>query len=98
MFVVLLLLASLIAPQEARSTQATGGGAVSSSTSKRPITEKDLFDFVWVADPQLSPDGARVAFTRVVVDEKRLGYETSIRTVANSGNDPPLRIKNGKHK
>ena len=30
---------------------------------KRNITEKDLFDFVWIGDTQVSPDGARVAFT-----------------------------------
>src|SRR5207249_9284308 len=51
-----------------------------SSSGKRPITEKDLFKFTWIANPQLSPDGSRVAFTRVVVDEKRPGYETSIRS------------------
>ena len=39
----------------------------------RAITEKDLFDFVWVANPQLSPDGSCVAFVRVIVDEKRTG-------------------------
>ena len=32
---------------------------------KRPITEKDLWDFVWIGDPQISPDGSRVAFVRV---------------------------------
>jgi len=68
-----------------------------SSSGKRPITEKDLFKFTWIANPQLSPDGSRVAFTRVVVDEKRTGYETSIWTVAATGNEPPLRMTNGKH-
>ena len=63
----------------------------------RAITEKDLFDFVWVANPQLSPDGSRVAFVRVIVDEKRTGYEASIWTVATSGSEPPVRMTNGKH-
>jgi dipeptidyl aminopeptidase/acylaminoacyl peptidase len=63
----------------------------------RSITDKDLFDFIWVANPQLSPDGTRVAFTRVNVDEKRTGYETSIWTVATSGGDAPVRMTNGKH-
>ena len=35
---------------------------------KRNITEKDLFNFVWVADPQISPDGSRVAFVRVTCE------------------------------
>ena len=63
----------------------------------RSITEKDLFDFVWVANPQLSPDGTRVAFARVNVDEKRTGYETSIWAVATSGGEAPVRMTNGKH-
>ena len=29
---------------------------------KRSITEKDLFNFVWIGDPQVSPDGSRVLF------------------------------------
>jgi dipeptidyl aminopeptidase/acylaminoacyl peptidase len=63
----------------------------------RVITDKDLFDFLWVANPQLSPDGTRVAFTRVNVDVKRTGYETSIWMVATSGSEPPVRMTNGKH-
>src|SRR5215475_3466395 len=63
----------------------------------RAITEKDLFDFVWVTNPQVSPDGTRVAFTRVNVDEKRTGYETSVWVVGTSGGESPLRITNGKH-
>jgi dipeptidyl aminopeptidase/acylaminoacyl peptidase len=69
----------------------------SSSSSRRSITDKDIFDFVWVANPQISPDGAHVAFTRVNVDEKRTGYETSIWMVSTSGGDAPIRLTNGKH-
>src|SRR6202795_3308981 len=65
--------------------------------AKRSITEKDLFNFVWIADPQVSPDGSRVVFTRVVTDQKRTGYETSIWMVATSGTETPLRMTNGKH-
>src|SRR5947208_16540504 len=48
---------------------------------KRPITEKDLWDFVWIGDPQVSPDGSRVAFVRVTVNDKKEGYNTSIWSV-----------------
>lgn len=71
--------------------------AQNSSSPKRAITEKDLFDFVWTANPQLSPDSSRVAFTRAVVDEKRTGYETSIWAVATSGTETAIRLTNGKH-
>jgi dipeptidyl aminopeptidase/acylaminoacyl peptidase len=66
-------------------------------TAKRAITEKDLFNFVWIANPQVSPDGSRAVFTRVITDEKHTGYESSIWMVATSGSETPLRLTNGKH-
>jgi dipeptidyl aminopeptidase/acylaminoacyl peptidase len=62
---------------------------------RRTITEKDLFSFVWVADPQISPDGAQVAFVRVTVDEKKDQYETSIWVVRTDGAEPPRRLTGG---
>src|SRR5438477_7771173 len=55
---------------------------------KRNITEKDLFNFVWIADPQVSPDGSRVAFVRVTVNAKKDGYDTAIWTVSTAGAEP----------
>src|SRR6266513_4855813 len=49
---------------------------------KRNITEKDLFSFNWIGDPQISPDGSRVAYVRVTVNDKKDGYNTSIWTVS----------------
>jgi len=69
----------------------------STSPGKRLLTEKDLFEFVWVADPELSPDGTQVAFTRVNCDEKRTGYETSIWLAPTNGKQAPMRMTNGKH-
>jgi dipeptidyl aminopeptidase/acylaminoacyl peptidase len=57
-------------------------GVTAGVAQKRNITEKDLFNFVWVGDPQISPDGARVAFVRITVNEKKDGYVTSIWTVS----------------
>src|SRR3979490_2703725 len=57
-------------------------GASPVSGQKRSITEKDLFNFNWIGDPQISPDGSRVAFVRVTVNEKKDGYNTSIWTVS----------------
>ncbi len=61
---------------------------VAFAADKRPITEKDLWAFTWIGDPQLSPDGSRVAFAKVVVDKKHMGYETSLWTVSTKGGDP----------
>ena len=57
------------------------------SAQKRKITEKDIFNFTWIADPQISPDGSRVAFVRVTVNEKKDGYNTSIWTVSTASRE-----------
>jgi dipeptidyl aminopeptidase/acylaminoacyl peptidase len=64
------------------------------AAGKRPITEQDLFRFVWIADPQISPDGSRVAFVRVHVNDKKDGYETEIWIVSTRG-EPPRRLTAG---
>ena len=57
LFLAIVALVASLAAQEA--TQPVG-------SQKRLLTEKDLFDFVWVANPASSrPTAHRVAFTRV---------------------------------
>ena len=55
---------------------------------KRNITERDLFSFIWIADPQVAPDGSRIAFVRVTVNSRRDGYETAIWMVPTGGGAP----------
>jgi len=88
LFVVIITIVVSLAAQETTPP---------ASSQKHSITEKDLFNFVWVANPQISLDGAHVAFTRVTVDEKRTGYESSIWTAAANGGEAPVRMTNGKH-
>ena len=64
---------------------------------KRSITEKDIFQFNWIGDPQISPDGSRVAFVKVTVDEKKTGYDTAIWSVSTRGDEAPRRMTDGKH-
>jgi dipeptidyl aminopeptidase/acylaminoacyl peptidase len=64
---------------------------------KRNITEKDLWGFVWIGDPQVSPDGSRVAFVRVTVNEKKEGYNTSIWSVPVTGGEAPRQLTKGQH-
>lgn len=71
--------------------------AAFAQAQKRLITEKDLFDFHWIGDPQISPDGARVAFVKVSVDAKKTGYTTSIWVVSTKGDEPPRRMTDGEH-
>jgi len=67
------------------------------SAENRNITEKDLFDFVWIGDPQISPDGIRIAFVRVTVNEKKEGYNTSVWSVSVIGGDEPHQLTKGDH-
>ena len=62
---------------------------------KRLITEQDLMAFVWIADPQMSPDGSQVAFTRVVVNQPKDGYETSLWLVPANGASAPRPLTAG---
>src|SRR4030095_8424609 len=61
----------------------------------RFITEKDLFKFTWIADPQISPDGSTVAFVQVTVNEKDNKYESAIFTVPAAGGEAPRRLTSG---
>ncbi len=56
-----------------------------SGQNKRNITETDLFKFVWAADPQISPDGARVAFVRAWVNQKADRYDSALWIVPTNG-------------
>jgi dipeptidyl aminopeptidase/acylaminoacyl peptidase len=69
--------------------------AALSAQEKRLITEHDLMKFVWIADPQISPDGSHVIFTRVTVNEKQEDYDTSLWTVATREDQEPRRLTSG---
>ena len=74
---------------------ATASSGAPIAESSRLITEKDLFKFTWIADPQISADGSTVAFVRVTVNEKENRYETSIFTVPTRGSESPRRLTSG---
>ena len=65
--------------------------------TRRPITDKDLFRFQWIGDPQVSPDGLKVAFVRVTVNEKKDNYDTAVWMVSTAGSDNPVRLTTAKH-
>ncbi len=69
---------------------------VAAGAQKRAITEKDLFDFHWIGDSQLSPDGERAVFVQTTVDAKREGYDTAmyLLDLATPGSEP-RRLTNG---
>ncbi|HJT82740.1 MAG TPA: S9 family peptidase [Chthoniobacterales bacterium] len=71
--------------------------AAAVAAEKRAITERDLFDFVWIGDHQVSPDGSRVAFVRVTTNEKKDGYNTALWIVDTAGDQAPHQLTNGDH-
>jgi dipeptidyl aminopeptidase/acylaminoacyl peptidase len=58
------------------------------AADKRTITDMDLFKFVWVADPQISPGGNQIIYTRVWVNKKGDNYDTALWMVAAGGGSP----------
>ena len=66
--------------------------AVPALAQRRPITETDLLKFTWVSDPQISPDGSRIAFVRVDVNEDADTYDTAVWIAAADGREGPRRL------
>ncbi|MEW6129556.1 MAG: S9 family peptidase [Acidobacteriota bacterium] len=58
------------------------------AADKRNLTEMDLFKFVWIADPQISPDGSRVAFVKVWVNQKADRYESALWITSTADGQP----------
>jgi dipeptidyl aminopeptidase/acylaminoacyl peptidase len=71
--------------------------AYAQTVQRRAITEKDLFSFQWIGDPQISPDGTHVAFVRVVVNDRKDGYDSSIWVVGTGTNEAAHPLTSGKH-
>ncbi|MGE0043884.1 MAG: prolyl oligopeptidase family serine peptidase [Vicinamibacterales bacterium] len=70
-------------------------GTAGRAQEKRLITESDLLAFQWIADPQIAPDGSRVAFVKVVANRAGDGYETSLWIVPGDGSAPPRPLTAG---
>jgi len=66
--------------------------------AKRNITETDLYQFHWIGDTQMSPDGSRVVFVRVDVTPDHKGYATSLWLLdLNAVGEGPRKLTSGTH-
>ena len=63
--------------------------------AKRPITADDLLTLQSVGDPQISPDGAHVAFVRTIVDRDKNKTRGEIWLVSADGSRAPRRFTGG---
>jgi dipeptidyl aminopeptidase/acylaminoacyl peptidase len=59
------------------------------------MTSEDLYDFRFLADAQISPDGARVAYVVRTIDREANGYQSSIWIVPFDGSVPGTRLTYG---
>src|SRR5258706_7362262 len=72
-------------PQTEAPPHAAAATESQANTSPRPMQPEDLLRFAWAADPQISPDGARVAFTRVHVDAEADEYRSALWVISSDG-------------
>ncbi len=61
------------------------GSSLLAADSRRSITETDLYDFRWIANAQISPDGSRVIYTLVKTTPKHDNYETALWMIPTAG-------------
>ncbi len=53
--------------------------------AQRPITAEDLYRWQWVGDPQVSPDGQRIAFVLKTIDRETNEYRNAIWLTPTGG-------------
>ncbi len=58
---------------------------------KRPITAEDLYNLQFVEDPQISPDGKRIAFVKMTIDKLGNKYSRNIWIAEPNGRSRRLR-------
>ena len=65
------------------------------SSSPLPLSPEDLYEFRFLTDAQISPDGARIAYSVKTANPKRDGYLGAIWLVSADGATPPVQITAG---
>lgn len=65
------------------------------AAEREPLRETDLLAMSFVAEPDLSPDGSRVAFTRTTLDAKTNTYRSRIEAVPADGTGPVVPLTSG---
>lgn len=51
----------------------------------RPLTAEMLFDWTWLADPQIAPDGSVIAYVKITADKMKDNYRASIWLIQPDG-------------
>jgi dipeptidyl aminopeptidase/acylaminoacyl peptidase len=61
------------------------GSLLLGADGRRSIAETDLYDFHWIANAQISPDGSRIIYTLVKTTPKHDNYETALWVIPSAG-------------
>jgi dipeptidyl aminopeptidase/acylaminoacyl peptidase len=75
-------------PGTAAPEAPSAASAARPAASPAPISNDDLLELTWIADPRISPDGKSIAFTRVWVDREADAYRTRIQVIDSAGGEP----------
>jgi len=59
------------------------------------MTAEDLYDFRFLADAQISPDGVRIAYVVRTIDREKNTYRSSIWSIPFDGSAPGTRLTAG---
>jgi len=62
---------------------------------KRPVVAQDLLKLQFLADPQISPDGKKIAYAVAHIDEKENNYKTDLYLVNSQDKQAYRLTKNG---
>lgn len=62
---------------------------------KRPVVAQDLLKLKFLADPQISPDGKKIAYAVAHIDEKENNYKTDLYLVNSQDKQAYRLTKNG---
>jgi len=65
------------------------------SSSLLPLSPEDLYEFRFLTDAQISPDGERVAYAVKTANAKRDGYQGAVWLASFDGKKQPVQITAG---
>lgn len=66
--------------------------SVSSSAAPKGLQPEDYYNFVFVADPQIAPNGKQVAFVHTTIAEDKRKRQNNLFLVATDGKSPARQL------
>src|SRR5690242_14887294 len=90
-----LLVSAAAVPAQAQTTPSAPAGTPAPTPA---FTGSDLFNLSYASDPQISPDGKRIAYVRMSADVMTDRYRPSIWVIDTAtGRQEPLVTGTGSH-